>query len=70
MNCRGKLADIAAQYVKKGSLVQVTTEWLSPSAWIDQYGIAQTNMDIDANRLVLLDLLENDETESSEDIPF
>ena len=30
------LADIAAQYVKKGSLVQVTAEWLRPSAWTDQ----------------------------------
>lgn len=34
VNCWNKLADVAAQYVHKGSLVQVTTEWMRPSAWI------------------------------------
>ena len=32
VNCWNKLADIAAQYVHKGSLVQVTAEWLRQSA--------------------------------------
>ena len=32
VSCWNKLADIAVQYVKKGSLVQVTTEWLRLSA--------------------------------------
>jgi single-strand DNA-binding protein len=70
VNCWNKLSEIAAQYVKKGSLVQVTTEWLRPSAWIDQSGAPQASLDLDVNRLVLLDRLESDEPESGEDIPF
>ncbi len=76
VNCWNKLADVAEQYVHKGSLVQVTAEWLRPSAWLDQSGTPQASIDIDANRLVLLDRVENGdyghdeaETESS-DIPF
>jgi single-strand DNA-binding protein len=72
VNCWNKLADIAAQYVKKGSLVQVTTEWLRPSAWVDQSGAPQGSLDIDASRLVLLDRTENGDNDHSEDadIPF
>ena len=70
VNCWNKLADIAAQYVKKGSLVQVTTEWLRSSAWVDQSGAPQASLDLDANRLVLLDRLESDDPENGEDIPF
>ena len=33
VNCWNKLSEIAAQYVKKGSLVQVTAEWLRLSIW-------------------------------------
>jgi single stranded DNA-binding protein len=70
VNCWNKLADIVAQYVRKGSLVQVTTEWLRPSAWTSQDGTPQASLDVDVNRLVLLDLLESDEPENGEDIPF
>ena len=70
VNCWNKLSEIAAQYVKKGSLVQVTTEWLRPSAWVDQSGTPQARLDLDANRLVLLDRLESGEPENGEDIPF
>jgi single-strand DNA-binding protein len=71
VNCWNKLADVAAQYVHKGSLVQVTTEWMRPSAWIDQSGSAQASVDLDANRLVLLDRVENgDDADTSQDIPF
>jgi single-strand DNA-binding protein len=71
VNCWNKLADIAAQYVKKGSLVQVTTEWLRPSAWLSQQdGTPQASLDIDAARLVLLDRLETDEPDGDEDLAF
>jgi single-strand DNA-binding protein len=71
VNCWNKLADVAVRYVKKGSLVQVTTEWLRLSAWVDQSGTAQSSIDIDANRLILLDRAENGDSEViSEDIPF
>jgi single-strand DNA-binding protein len=46
VNAWGKLSDIAGQYVKKGSLVQVTTEWLRPSAWSDQSCEFQRNLRI------------------------
>jgi single-strand DNA-binding protein len=70
VNCWNKLADVAAQYVRKGSLVQVTAEWLRQSAWIDQSGTPQAGLDVDANRLVLLDRLESNEPENGEDIQF
>ena len=73
VNCWNRLADIAEQYVKKGSLIQATSEWLRPSAWIDQSGTPQASLDMDANRLVLLDRAENGDnghSESEEQIPF
>jgi single-strand DNA-binding protein len=73
VSCWNKLAEIAAKYVHKGSLVQVTAEWLRSSAWMDQTGTPQASNDIDANRLVLLDRAENGDNghgESGEDIPF
>jgi single-strand DNA-binding protein len=72
VNCWNKLADVAAQYIHKGSLVQVTTEWMRPSAWIDQSGSPQASVDLDANRLILLDRVENGDSEDTpnEDISF
>lgn len=71
VNCWNKLADIAEQYVKKGSLVQVMAEWLRSSAWVDQSGTPQPSLDMDANRLVLLDRAENGDNDHDEsDIPF
>jgi single-stranded DNA-binding protein len=70
VNCWNKLADIAERYVKKGALVQVTAEWLRLEAWIDQSGEPQPSMDIDAQRLVLLDRVENSDSGSEEEAPF
>jgi len=74
VNCWNKLSEVAAQYVKKGSLIQVSSEWLRPSAWVDQSGTPQPSLDMDANRLVLLDRAENGNTghsdEALSDIPF
>jgi single-strand DNA-binding protein len=73
VNCWNKLADVATQYVHKGSLVQVSAEWLRQSAWVDQSGAAQPSLDIDANRLVLLDRVDNGDSGHSDDlsdIPF
>ena len=68
VSCWNKLADIAVKYVKKGSLVQVTAEWLRQSAWMDQTGTPQPSLDIDANRLVLLDRIENGHNGHSEEV--
>lgn len=73
VNCWNKLGDVAKEYVHKGSLVQVTADWMRPSAWVDQSGNAQASIDINANRLVLLDRAENGDnghSEDTEDIPF
>lgn len=73
VNCWNRLADIAQQYVKKGSLIQATSEWLRPSAWVDQSGTPQPSLDMDANRLVLLDRAEHGDSghsEPEEQIPF
>ena len=72
VNCWNALADVVARYVRKGSLVGVTTEWLRPSAWVDQSGSPQASIDIDANRLILLDRVngDSDQTSEEEQIPF
>jgi single-strand DNA-binding protein len=59
VNCWNRLSEVAQQFVKKGSLVQASSDWLRPSAWTDQSGTPQASLDIDANRLVLLDRVEN-----------
>jgi single-stranded DNA-binding protein len=55
VNAWVKLAAVAAQYVHKAKLLQVSSEWLRPSAWVDQSGTSQVSVDMDANHLVLLD---------------
>ena len=49
VNCWKKLAEVAAEYVRKGSMAQVTTEWIRPSTWVEQSGTAQASVDPDAN---------------------
>ncbi len=72
VNCWNKLADVAMSYVKRGSLLMVNTEWLRPSAWVDQSGNPQASIDVDANRLILLDRVngDNSDTPDEETIPF
>ena len=77
VNCWNKLAEVAEQYVHKGSLVQVAAEWMRPSAWMDQGGAPQASVDIDATRLVLLDRVGADgvdpyheTTDDVNEIPF
>ncbi len=36
-----------------------------PSTWVNQSGAPQASLDLDANRLVLLDRLESDEPEKT-----
>ena len=60
VNCWGNLSSVAQQYVKKGSLVQATAEFLRSSAWISRDGSPQASIDIDANRLILLDRVNGD----------
>ena len=70
VSCWNRLAEIAGQYIRKGSLVQETTEWIRPSAWVAPDGTPQASLDVDANRLVLLDRVENGDADSGEDVPF
>ncbi|MBE2270602.1 MAG: single-stranded DNA-binding protein, partial [Anaerolinea sp.] len=72
VNCWNRLAEVAQQYVHTGSLIQASATWLRPSAWIDQTGTPQPSLDMDANRLVLLDRVENGDNGHSEteEIPF
>jgi single-strand DNA-binding protein len=69
VNAWNGLGDVAVKYLRKGSLAQVETSWLRPSAWIDQSGEARVSLDLDANRLVLLDRVEASE-QDQEEIPF
>ena len=72
VNCWGRLSEIASQYVRKSSHVMVTGSWLRPSAWVDQSGNPQASIDIDADRLILLDRAngESEEPREEEQIPF
>jgi hypothetical protein len=42
---------------------------LRPSAWIDQNGEPRVNLDLDANRIILLDRVTTNEQETDQ-IPF
>ncbi|MBZ0280514.1 MAG: single-stranded DNA-binding protein [Anaerolineae bacterium] len=72
VNCWGKLADIAVQYLNKGSLTQISATWVRPNAWIDQNGNPIASLDIDANQLVLLDRVDNGNyaEEDANDVDF
>jgi len=72
VNCWGNLASVANSYLKRGGIVQVTGSWLRPSAWVDQNGNPQASLDMDVDRLILLERVENGETEANpeEQIPF
>lgn len=75
VNCWNKLADVATQYVHKGSLILATAEWMRPSAWLDQNGNPQASVDMTANRLVLLDRVNGEDAmtdteQAPGDIPF
>lgn len=72
VNCWDKLSSVANNYVKRGGIIQVTGSWLRPSAWVDQNGNPQASLDMDVDRLILLERIENSETEDTpeEQIPF
>lgn len=72
VNCWDKLSSVANNYVKRGGIIQVTGSWLRPSAWVDQNGNPQASLDMDVDRLILLERVENSETEDTPDetIPF
>jgi len=49
VNCWNKLSDVAAQYVHKGSLVQVMAGMAQRSAWVNHSGTPQPSLDMDDN---------------------
>lgn len=69
VNCWNHLSDVASQFVRKGSLVRFGTKWLCPSSWIANNGTPETSLDVDANRLILLDQVEVGAA-PQEEIPF
>lgn len=61
VNAWNGLGDVVIKYVRKSSLIQCETNWLRPSAWIDQNGEARVSLDLDASRITLLDRVEVNE---------
>ena len=55
VNAWNGLAEVAMKYIRKSSLIQCEAAWLHPSAWIDQNGEPRVSLDMDANRITLLD---------------
>ncbi|MBK8027759.1 MAG: single-stranded DNA-binding protein [Chloroflexi bacterium] len=41
VNCWNRLSEMASQFVKKGSLIQASSEVAAREAWVDQSGTAQ-----------------------------
>jgi len=68
VNAWNGLSEVVTKFVRKGSLLQISTSWMRPSAWIDQNGTARVSLDLDANRLILLDRVE--QQPEQEEIPF
>lgn len=69
VNAWNGLAEVAMKYIRKSSLIQCEAAWLRPSAWIDQNGEPRVSLDLDANRIILLDRIGTNEPET-EQIPF
>jgi len=69
VNCWNGLSDVVMKYLHKGSLCQCEATWMRSSAWIDKNGEPRVSLDIDANRLILLDRVPTNEPET-EQIPF
>jgi hypothetical protein len=69
VNAWNGLADVTVKYIRKSSLIQCEAAWLRPSAWIDQNGEPRVSLDLDANRIILLDRVTTNEQET-EQIPF
>ena len=74
VNCWNNLADVAYNYLKTGSLVQIQASWMRSSAYLDRDGNPQASLDITADRLVLLDRVNGDAPadtdQDTEDVPF
>ena len=70
VSCWRRLAAVATTYLDKGSLVQVTTDWLKSSSWLDQDGNPQSGVEITASRLILLDRNQGRPEDDQEDIAF
>lgn len=69
VNAWNGLAEVAVKYIRKSSHIQCEAAWLRPSAWIDQNGEPRISLDLDANRITLLDRVATNEQET-EQIPF
>ena len=69
VNCWNGLSDVVMKYLHKGSLCQCEAMWMRSGAWIDKNGEQRVSLDIDANRLILLDRVPANEPET-EQIPF
>jgi len=69
VNAWNGLSDVVVKYVRKSSLIQVESSWMRSSAWIDKNGEPRVSIDIDANRIILLDRVGTNEPET-EQIPF
>lgn len=69
VNAWNGLAEVAVKYIRKSSLIQCEAAWLRPSAWVDQNGEPRVSLDLDANRIILLDRVTTNEQET-EEIPF
>ncbi len=70
VSCWNGLVAVVEKYVHKGSLLQVTGDWLRPRAWVDQSGNPQVSLDMSAMRLVLLDRTDAAEPAEDELLPF
>ncbi len=69
VNAWNGLSDVVVKYVRKSSLIQVESSWMRSSAWIDKSGEPRVSLDLDANRIILLDRVATNEQET-EQIPF
>ena len=68
VNAWNRLSEVVTIFVRKGSLLQISASWMRPSAWNDKTGAARISLDLDANRLILLDRFE--QQPEQEEIPF
>lgn len=68
--CWRRQAEVVAQYVNKGDLVQVLGDDVKASTWEDNQGNVQATIECTAQSVIFLSTNRTGETEPANDIPI
>lgn len=70
VSCWRRTAEVVAQYIDKGSLVQVLGDDVQASTWEDDQGNIHATIEVTAKNVIFLSTNRTGETEPAADIPI